>query len=250
MKRTVGIGILLLAAAAPAMAFDEKEDIKAAAQKLVDAPNYSWSTTIKNNAPDAAGQPGARFAPGPIEGKSEKNGISWFSMKQGDNTIEGAMKGDKFAYKVRDMWIGTADLPGGGAAPQGRPDPSMFMGRMLKGIKPGAQGVADALEKVQNLKSEGGGVYSGEFSPEGAKDQLTPKVDGQPALPNVTWTDTKGTVKFWIKDGMLSKIESTLQGKMTMGQRERVIDRTTTIEFKDVGSTKIELPDEAKKKLE
>jgi hypothetical protein len=37
---------------------------------------------------------------------------------------------------------------------------------------------------------------------------------------------------------------------MTVGQREIEINRTATTEIKDVGTTKIELPDEAKKKLE
>jgi hypothetical protein len=63
-------------------------------------------------------------------------------------------------------------------------------------------------------------------------------------------SDAKGTIKFWVKDGMIVKVESTLQGKMAIGQREMEINRTATTEFKDVGSTKLELPDEAKKKLE
>jgi len=244
MKRMVWSGFLVLAAAVPALAFDEKDDVKAAASKLSDAPNYSWTTTIKNNVENSA--PGGRFGGGgPIEGKTEKGGVTWFSMKQGENTFEAAMKGEKFAMKVKDQWMGAGGVPG---AQPGRPDPTMFAGRMMKMIKPASQNVAESVDKLQDLKSEGDGVYSGEFTPEGAKEQIAPKGPGGNFSPTVL--EAKGSVKFWLKDGNLVKVESTMKGKLTMGQREIPIDRITTTEIKDVGSTKIELPDEAKKRLE
>ncbi len=248
MTRTIATLVLALAAAAPAMA-DDKDDLKAAAKKLADSPNYSWVSTIKNNAENAGGA--GRFGGGgPIEGKTEKDGVTWIKMKQGEGFYEAAFKGEKFAMKLKDQWMGSGDFPGGGAQPGGRPDPSMFMGRILKNIKPGAQGVAESIDKLKNLKSEGDGVYSGEFTPEGAQEQLAPKIEGAPAGATPTITDGKGTIKFWVKDGLIVKLESTLQGKMTIRNQEREINRTTTTEIKDVGSTKIELPDEAKKKLE
>ena len=62
--------------------------------------------------------------------------------------------------------------------------------------------------------------------------------------------NAKGSVKFWIKDGELTKYEYNVQGKIT-GRDDQEIDinRTTTVEVKDAGKTKINLPDEAKKKL-
>lgn len=248
MKNTVLAGILLVAAAASAQAFDDKDDVKAAAKKLADAPNYSWTSTTKNNAEGAGGAAG-RVGGGPVEGKSEKDGVTYLVMKQGEAGYEAAFKGEKFAFKIKDQWMGSGDVPAGGAQ-GGRPDPAMFMGRLLKNIKPGAQAFGDAIDKIKDLKSQGDGLYTGEFTPEGAKDQIAPpRPEGAPgAAPAVS--DAKGSIKIWIKDGMLVKVESTLQGKMTFGGRERPIDRTTTTEFKDVGSTKIELPDEAKKKLE
>jgi hypothetical protein len=114
-------------------------------------------------------------------------------------------------------------------------------------MKPVSQNVGEAIDKLKELKSEGDGVYSGEFTPEGAKEQLAPnRGGGNPP----TLADAKGSIKIWIKDGLLVKVESTMQGKMTVGQREIEINRTATTEIKDVGTTKIELPDEAKKKLE
>ncbi len=242
MNRMMATMILALASAAPAMA-DDKDDLKAAAKKLADAPNYAWTTTVKNNAENAQGGPARGM--GPVEGKSEKDGVTWVQMKLGEMSTEAAFKGEKFAMKLKDQWIGSGDAPGGGGPGGG----GMMMGRMLKNIKPGAAGFADMIDKLENVKQDGG-VYTANFTPEGAKDQLAPKVDGQQAVPNMTVTDAKGSLKVWVKDGMITKVESTLKGKMTFGQREREIDRTATTEFKDVGTTKIELPDEAKKKLE
>ena len=56
-------------------------------------------------------------------------------------------------------------------------------------------------------------------------------------------------MKFWIKDGVLSKYEFKVQGKVTSGDRETDVNRTTTVEIKEAGTTKLELPAEAKEKL-
>ena len=60
----------------------------------------------------------------------------------------------------------------------------------------------------------------------------------------------KGTVKFWVKDGALAKYEYNVQGKVTgRDDQEFDVNRTTTVEIKEVGKTKLTLPEEAKKKL-
>jgi len=55
-------------------------------------------------------------------------------------------------------------------------------------------------------------------------------------------------VKFWAKEGVLSKYEFKLQGKMSFNGNDTDVDRTTTVEIKDVGTTKVTVPEEAKKK--
>jgi len=62
-------------------------------------------------------------------------------------------------------------------------------------------------------------------------------------------SDAKGSVKFWVKDGALTKYEINVQGKVAAGERTFDINRTMTVEIKDVGSTKLEVPAEAKQKL-
>ncbi|MBC8002999.1 MAG: hypothetical protein H7X97_10475 [Opitutaceae bacterium] len=62
--------------------------------------------------------------------------------------------------------------------------------------------------------------------------------------------NAKGSVKFWVKDGSLAKYEYNVQGTMSFGGNSIEINRTTTVEIKDVGTTKVEVPEEAKKKLQ
>jgi hypothetical protein len=63
--------------------------------------------------------------------------------------------------------------------------------------------------------------------------------------------DAKGSVKFWTKDGMLTKYEYNVQGtvKRPGSDEEYKSNRTTTVEIKEVGTTKIDVPAEVKKKL-
>ena len=54
---------------------------------------------------------------------------------------------------------------------------------------------------------------------------------------------------FWIADGKLAKYQTHVSGTVSFNGNDRDIDRTTTVEISDVGSTKIDVPDDAKKKL-
>ena len=62
-------------------------------------------------------------------------------------------------------------------------------------------------------------------------------------------TNAKGSVKLWVKEGLISKYEIKVSGKMNFNGEDRDLDRTTTVEVKDVGTTKITIPEEAKKKM-
>jgi len=65
----------------------------------------------------------------------------------------------------------------------------------------------------------------------------------------VTFSNAKGSVKFWVKDGALTKFQYKVTGSVSFNGNDRDVDRTTTIEIKDVGTTKVNVPDQAKKKL-
>jgi len=97
---------------------------------------------------------------------------------------------------------------------------------------------------VQELKKDGE-IIAGDLTEEGAKNLMRFRRGGEgPAI-----SDAKGSVKFWLKDGMLAKYEFKVSGKMDFNGNEVELDRTTTVEIKEVGKTKIEVPEGAKSKL-
>jgi hypothetical protein len=248
------MSMLLLAAALLAEAPDAKEDLLAAIKKLSDAPSYAWTSTPKNNAPDAGGgQGGRRAGPSAGEGKTEKDGFTWLSSKMGETTLEAVAKGDKGAVKTADGWKAASEFQAQGRPAQGqRPDPASLMARALRNWKSPAATAESLAGKAKEVKAEADGLYTAELTEEGAKEQLTGgggrPGGGQNRGPEIS--DAKGSVKFWVKDGVLVKYEHTVSGKMKFGEREAGIDRTTTVEIKDVGTAKVEVPDDAKAKLQ
>lgn len=218
---------------------DPQAEIKAACKKLADKANYAWRANV-----ESAGGPGGRRG-GPTDGKTEKDGYTVLAMTRGDNTTEAVLKGDKGAIKTADGWQSLAEAAeagGGGQRGGGR-----FLARTLQNYKTPAVEAEELAGKVKALKKDGD-TYTGELTEEGAKGLMAfgrGRGGGEgPAISNA-----KGSVKFWIKDGLLSRYEFKVQGSMNLGGNDVDIDRTTTVEIKDVGTTKIEVPEDAKKKL-
>jgi hypothetical protein len=236
MKKVILFTSATVAITASLMAADSssKDDVTAAAKKLGDAANYSWHTTV--TVPE-----GARFRPGPTDGKTEKDGYTHVTMRFGDNTTEAVLKGEKAAAtNPEGEWQSLSDL-------DNAEGPARFLGAMLRNFKaPSAQAI-ELASSSKELKKDGD-AYSGDLTEEGAKKLLTfrPRRGGGDA-PSVK--DAKGSVKFWVKDGALSKYEFNVKGTVDFNGNEIEQDRTTTVEIKDVGTTKIEVPDAAKKKL-
>ncbi len=111
--------------------------------------------------------------------------------------------------------------------------------------------VKDAADKLENVKKTDDG-YTADLNTDMVKGMLAIKLPAGMAggftPPEVT--EPKGTIKVWIANGLPTKIQMHLNGSMDFGGNPNVIDRTSTIEFKDVGTTKVVVPDEAKKKLD
>jgi len=201
-----------------------REEVASAAKKLGEKPNYAWKTTVV--VPESA-----QFKPGPTLGKTEKDGFTHITMSFGDNTTQAILKGDKAAVKSPEGgWQSAAELNSEG--------PRRFLGRLILNYKTPSVQAAELAAAAKDLKKDGD-VYSGALTEEGAKAQFR----------FGTVSNPKGLVKFWLKDGALSKYEFKVQGKVDFNGNEVDVDRDTTVEIKDVGETKVEVPDEAKKKL-
>jgi hypothetical protein len=98
--------------------------------------------------------------------------------------------------------------------------------------------------QAKDLTKEGD-AYAGDLTEEGAKSLLRFGRGGGGA----TVSNAKGSVKFWVKDGALAKYESKVKGTVSFDGNDREVDRTTTVEVKDIGTTKVEVPAGAKSKL-
>ncbi len=234
MKKQLIVFAITSLLACPVFAADSaKDDVINAAKKLDQAANYSWKTTVV--VPEDA-----RFKPGPSEGETEKDGISHITMSFGDNKTQVVMKGEKGAATTQEgTWKSGDEL-------QNEEGPARFLGMMLRNMKTPAKQALDLVSFAKELNKEGD-VYSGPLTEEGATTLQRFGRRGGNAGPSVT--NPSGSVKFWLKDGLLSKYEFHLKGTMEFNENEFQNDRTTTVEIKDVGTTKVNVPDEAKKKV-
>lgn len=249
----------LLAAMLPAFAYaGPKEDVAAAAKKLSEAENYSWTTTTEMGGGNGGGGGGGGngFRPGPIEGKTLKSGLSLITTKRGDNTNETYVKDGKAVSKVDGVWKTSQEIAaarsadgggngGGGGGGRGR---GGFGAGMFRNMKSPAELISETSSKVEKFEEKDGAI-TGALSAEAVKSQLTfggRRRDGSEApAPK----DASGTVSYWLKDGAITKVETHVKGTLSFNGEDRQIDRKTTTEFSAVGSTKLEVPEEVTKKL-
>ena len=59
----------------------------------------------------------------------------------------------------------------------------------------------------------------------------------------------KGSVQFWLKDGQVQRVSLRISATLGFDGDDRDMVRTTTWEIRDVGTTTVEVPTEAKKRL-
>lgn len=234
MKLTTLLGAVPLLAA-PLFAADSsaKDEVAQAAKALASQANYSWRTTVQ--VPEDA-----PFRPGPTEGKTEKDGVTYVTMTFGEFTTHAAIKGAKAAVTNRDGdWQSVAEL-------ENEEGPGRFLALFVRNLVTPAEQAAELVSHVKDLKKDGD-AWSGELTEEGAKTLMRFRRrggDGGPAI-----LSAKGSVKFWLKDGALLKYEHQVDGSMDFNGNTFDVKRTTTTVIKDVGTTKIELPEAAKKLL-
>ena len=176
---------------------------------------------------------------GPTTGAVEQNGFTYFRFTLEGNTVEVALKGGKSAIKTEAAWESANELT----------EDRLWIVRRLEGFKAPAAEAEDLLRICQAVRSEKGGSFTGQLTPNGVKALLLSRSRND--FSARVSPGAKGSVKFWIKNGTLAKYEYSLQGKiiMTDHQQEFVINRTVTVEITKIGSTKIQVPDAAKKKL-
>ena len=232
------------------------DDLAAAAKKRGDAANYSWTATteIANS----------QFPAMPVEGQTEKGGLTVITRSFNGNAMQTVRKGDQMVMQNQEgAWMTMEEMRaqfanrggGGGGAPGGGGGGNRGGGGR-GGFGFGGGGQANPAEDVANLvaKIKDAKVVDGVLTATLSADDAAPFLTfggrgGGGGNPPPAPTNASGSVKFWLKDGALVKYVVNVKGTVSFGGQDRDIDRTTTTEFKNVGSTKVSVPDEAKKKL-
>ena len=228
---------MALSLAWTAVLADARDDVKSAAKTLSEAANYTWVATTEIE--------GVQFTPPTITGTAETGGFAVIESERDGTTTTAVLKGDKGVLKTDDGWQTAEEVRaaaqnggGGGGGRGGR-------GGMLLRTKLPAEDLAKLADKTKELK-EADGVISGDLTDEGAKEAAARGGrGGQAPEPK----NAKGSLKVWLKEGKLAKVQVKVSATVTMQNEERDITRTTTYEFKNVGSTTVTVSDEAKKKL-
>jgi len=231
--KLLGSAIILLAGSLLAVAAPG-DDVTNAVNALTGSASYSWKSSIVVPA-------GTQYHPGPTTGKIEKDGYTDVTLSMRGNTLEFITKGDKTAVNTPDNgWQSPADM----STDQG---PGRFIGGMIRTFKPPTAQALTLASNVQSLTNSDG-VYSGDLTDAGAKAMLILGSRRGGGAPPET-SNAKGSVQFWIKDGTLAKYEYKVSGTVTINGNDRDVDRDTTVEFSEVGTTKVTVPDEAMKIL-
>jgi hypothetical protein len=224
--------VSLVAVTAIAAHAADKDDVASAVKKLADAPSYAWTSKTEGG-----------FGGGTAEGTAEKDGFTVVSMNVFNNSIEVVKKGDKGAVKLEEGWKSFAEAAEGGE--QGQPNRGQFIAMMMRNYKTPAAIAQQLVSGAKEFKKSGD-AYEAELTEAGAKEMLSFR--GRPGGEPPQISGAKGTARFWMKDGVVTKFEHNLQGSINFNGQDRDIDRTTTIEIKDVGTAKAKVPEEAKKK--
>ena len=257
IRRILLSAVAAFAAGAVTAHADTKDDLQAAFQKLSDSANYSWSADTEN-----ANGPG--FGAGTTEGQTEKDGFTHYTIPTRDGTTDVYTKGDKAAIKTDSGWqlaseiLANADQNGGGGGGGGF-DPNVFMARRVQTMKPPAEQAISEIGNLTNIQSTADG-FSADFTQDGAKQLLTfgrrrpANADnnnngGGNNFPTPDISNAKADLKVTVKDGVVTQTVLHVSGTVSFNGNDRDIDRTTTTTFKDVGSTTVTVPDDAKAKL-
>ncbi|HEV2970209.1 MAG TPA: hypothetical protein VGY55_09480 [Pirellulales bacterium] len=231
--------IVAVVVLASEMGAGPKDDLQSAIKQLADSANYSWSSTVDGG-----------FAGRKIEGRIEKDGPVSLTINYGDDAYGLIIIGDKAAAKGAAGWASTADLERSADEEGDAFGPERFLLSTIRNFKSPAEQAKDLCDRLEAVQKSGD-EYSADLSPDAAKQLLLNfrrRADNPDPL-KIEVKNPNGSLKCWISDGRLTKMQVHVQGTLSSNGKDRTTDRTTTTEIKSVGSTKIEVPDEARAKL-
>lgn len=246
--------------------------------RLAEAPNYSWITTVSDHA--------ATFT---MEGRTQPTGFTWVKMpmtravarhfgQSGGGHLEAVfIRRDTFVLRISDVWVAMHALP------WAMPAPDVDTFALARGRPGGRMGTLGApfstrtgSRRIQTLNNEDlrlpGNVHLGLTPPHeelgiivssfvelqinadvviGSLSELGATLllirDRQ---VDVTPVSAQGSFRLWFKDGQVSQYQLRLDGILAIGRKTSTVSTLTTTMIKQVGTTTIDVPDEARALLE
>jgi hypothetical protein len=280
MRRPTFIALLNVFATAAAVAGPVDSTI-VAAMKLPEAPNYSWRTDVVDDgrtyeivgATDRATDYSLVTLPlvnavarRTARGGGASSNIATVIFKGSEQFVIQSDEGWRRSDEPSAVEERGGGRRGGFGGPPGMGGPR---GRSSRGggRSPGGPeaGAAPAYSNLQNTLSRPHEEIA--LIVAGAADL---KVEGEVvtgSLPEttaalllvhagqkeITPLRAGGTVRLWVRNGTLVKYETRLEGVLSVegssGRRQVTVHQTATTTLSEVGTTKVEVPAEAKKKL-
>jgi hypothetical protein len=260
-----------------ATAFAEPNDrVIIAAMKLSEVPNYSWMSLVDEDSSSHE-----------IEGRTTAAGITWMKMpmipsvgrqlgRETDTQLEAYLAGKTgVLVRVGSDWRMLAEL-----LTAREPDVATRARPMVRGsanagnfgIRGGASlgAAAPFLNETRSGESSALGlrithpheelaiVVSSFTSMEAAGEIVTGTLSDIGAAlllvradqPDVEPVASTGHFKLWLKNGMVIKYQLNLEGVVSVGHRKKSNVRvTSTTTLKNIGTTDVIVPDEAREKL-
>jgi len=236
-----------------------------AAMKLPAAPNYAWTSRIADDARSYE-----------IHGQTDQSDFSRVTMpmvsavrrsvtrssSNSDNEVEAIFLGaERCVVATPHGWKRPDEL-----TPLPPPPPTgIYPPTSARRPRPNASSTPPAYSNLQlNLSRPhedigvivgsyteihtDGDVIAGTLSETGAKLLLV-----HPGQHQLTPLSASGTFRLWVQDGALVRYEVSLHGTLAVetpnARREVVVNEKSVTEIKAIGTTKFEIPDEARRKL-
>jgi hypothetical protein len=277
VRRHWPLGLAVWCAAAALLRAGPAEAAILAAMRLAEQPNYSWTTTITDDARTYD-----------TEGKTRRGELTWVKMpvvnsirrrlgrSVTDTQIELIFRGNVDCVIATDRgWKRPDDLSladdeaggdssgggfggglpgigvaGGGTSGRGRsrlPEPERRYSNLQLAISHPHEELGVIVSSHQELKVEGD-IVAGTLTDLGA--QLLLVHDGQKEIAPVRAT---GIFKLWLRGGMVAKYQVRLEGVLYIetpkGRRQIQVHQTMDTIVKDVGTTTFEVPESARRQL-
>ncbi len=234
-------------------AANPKEELAAAIDKIFNASTYAWvASTEMANAP---------FPSAKSEGVAEKDGYTVVTRTMNGTTTQSVAKGNRLVTQNRDGdWLTPDEMRarfgGGRGTTSGGSPTTRAPGGQPSGVRVSTGFMTESMSPITRVKFLVPKLANLQLS-EGA---LVATVAGDAAQ---TWFSSNGastttfgpkytaaTVKFWLKENELTKYSLSYSAKITRpDDDETEVNTTMIIDFKNVGTAKIEVPAAAKQKL-